>query len=112
MKTKTLLASGAMLLSMVAIGSAKTWDIVVDSATRAGAVTLPAGNYSVKLKNSEAVFKADSGKTYNVPVKVEQNNRKFDETTVQSTNQNGNQVMQEIRLGGTADKIEFGTGTE
>ena len=31
MKIKTMFATGALLLSIVAIGSAKSWDIVVDN---------------------------------------------------------------------------------
>ncbi len=41
MKIKTFFATGALLLSLVAIGSAKSWDIVVDSNTKVGTTVLP-----------------------------------------------------------------------
>jgi hypothetical protein len=108
MKARTFLAGGALCLSLAAIGSAKAWDIMVDSATKAGNVTLPAGNYTVKLNNDQAVFKSDSGKTYTVPVKIEKAAQKYSETSVETRKAGDTNVMQRIDLGGTMDELEFG----
>ena len=108
MRTRTLLAGGALFLSLVAIGSAKSWDIMVDSATKAGNVVLPAGNYSVKLNNNQALFTSESGKKYTVAVKVENAAKKYDQTTVQTEKQGDAQVIQSIDLGGTTEKLDFG----
>jgi hypothetical protein len=109
MRTRVFLASGALFLSLVAIGSAKSWDIVVSSTTKAGSVMLPAGSYSVKLNNNQAFFKeANSGKTYSVPVKVENADHKYSDTSVQTSKQGPTQVMESIDLGGTTEKLEFG----
>jgi hypothetical protein len=98
-----------MLLSLVAIGSAKSWDIMVDSATMAGSVTLPAGSYRVKLDNNQAMFTStDSGKSYNVPVKIENKEKKFSQTAVETSKQGDNTVMKTIDLGGTTEELEFG----
>jgi hypothetical protein len=109
MRAKTLLAGGAMFLSMVVLGNARSWDVSFDSASKAGAVTLPAGNYKVKVKDNQATFMAESGKTYNVPVKVEQAGRKYEQTAVEMRADSGNQVIEAIQLGGTVDKLDFGT---
>ena len=93
---------------MVAMGSAKSWDIMVDSATKAGNVVLPAGNYSVKLNNNQALFTSESGKKYTVAVKVENAAKKYDQTTVQTEKQGDAQVIQSIDLGGTTEKLDFG----
>lgn len=109
MKARTFLAGGALCLSLAAIGSAKAWDIMVDSATRAGSVTLPAGNYTVKLNNDQAVFKSiESGKIYTVPVKIEKAAQKYSETSVETRKTADTNVMQHIDLGGTMDELEFG----
>jgi len=70
---------------------------------------LPAGNYRLKLDNNQAIFyQPDSGKKFSVPVKVEQTPKKVDATTVETTNKDGNDVIQAIDLGGTTEKLEFG----
>jgi hypothetical protein len=108
MKARFILAGGALCLSLAAIGSAKAWDIMVDSATRAGNVTLPAGNYSVKLNTNEAIFRSDSGKTYTVPVKIQKATQKYSETSVETKKTGDTNVMQHIDLGGTMNELEFG----
>jgi VCBS repeat-containing protein len=109
MRVRPFLLGGALFLSMVAIGSAKTWDIAVQSATQAGTVTLPAGEYSVKLNNNQALFTAsNSGKTYNVPVTIQKAARKYSQTSVETKKTGETNVIQHIDLGGTMDELQFG----
>jgi hypothetical protein len=109
MKIKTFLASGALLLSLVAIGSAKSWDIVVDSNTKVGTTVLPAGSYSVKLANNQALFTSDSGKKFTVPVKVSNDStKKYDATEVRTEKEGDTNVIHAIDLGGTTEELQFG----
>jgi phosphoribosylformylglycinamidine (FGAM) synthase-like amidotransferase family enzyme len=108
MKVKTFLAAGAMLLSLVAIGSAKSWEIVVDSNTKAGTVALPAGSYTVKIDNNQAKFISENGKTFTVPVKVSNGSAKYGETTVKTEKQGETTVIQSIDLSGTTEELQFG----
>jgi hypothetical protein len=108
MKAKSFLATGALLLSLVAIGSAKSWDIVVDSNTKAGSVMLPAGSYSVKVNNNQALLTSDSGKKFTIPVKVTNGTTKYDETSVKSEKQGEVNVIQSIDLSGTTEELQFG----
>jgi hypothetical protein len=108
MKAKSFLATGALLLSLAAIGSAKSWGIVVDSNTKAGSVTLPAGTYTVKLSNNQAMFTSDSGKKFTVPVKVTNGSAKYNETAVKSEKQGDANVIQSIDLSGTTEELQFG----
>lgn len=108
MKIKTFLASGALLLSLVAIGSAKSWDIAVDSSTKVGNAILPAGSYTVKVDNNQAMFTSDSGKKFTVPVKIANGNAKYNETTVRTQKQGDTSVIQAIDLGGTKEELQFG----
>ena len=108
MNFKSLLCGAVLLLSVVAVGSAKSWNIVLDSKATAGAVQLPAGDYSLKLDGTQAVFTAaDSGRKYNVSVKIETESKKFDETALENTTQGGMEVINSIDLGGTTTKLEF-----
>ena len=108
MKIKTFFAAGAMLLSLVAIGSAKSWDIVVDANTKAGSVVLPAGNYSVRLNNNQALFISDSGKKFTVPVKVDTAaTKKYDATEVKTEKQGDSNIIHAIDLGGTTQELQF-----
>jgi hypothetical protein len=109
MKIKTFIATGAMLASFVVLGSAKSWDIVIDSNTKAGSVVLPAGNYSVKVDNNQALFTSDSGKKFTVPVKIDTGAaKKYDETQVKAAKQGDTLVIQAIDLGGTTQELKFG----
>jgi hypothetical protein len=110
MKLKSLLPAAVLFLSVVGISSAKSWDIIVDSTAKAGAVQLPAGQYHVKLVGAtQAVFTADqSGQKYTVNVKVEKADKKFTDTAVENTQQNGTEVIQSIELGGTDTRIDIG----
>jgi hypothetical protein len=108
MKYKSLLIGAAMFLSVVAVGSAKSWDIVVDSTAKAGTVQLPAGDYSVKLNGTTAVFRSsDSGKTYTSPVKVEKVAKKYAYTAVENTTKDKTEVIDAIELGGTDTRVQF-----
>jgi hypothetical protein len=108
MKYKSLLTGAALFLSVVAVGSAKSWDVVIDSTARAGAMELPAGDYHVRLNGEQAVFTSmESGRKYSVDVTVEKVAKKFDETALESTNQGNLEVIENIRLGGTSTKIDF-----
>jgi len=104
---KTMFATGALLLSLVAIGSAKSWEIVVDANTKAGNVTLPAGNYNVKLSNNQATFVSETGKTFTVPVKVSNGTAKYGATEVKTAKQGDTHVIQAIDLSGTTEELQF-----
>jgi hypothetical protein len=108
MKIKSFLATSAMLLSLAAIGSAKSWEIIVDSNTKAGGVSLPAGNYTVKLDNNQALFTSDSGKKFTVPVKIDNGSaKKFSQTEVKTLKEGDTNVIHEIDLSGTTEELQF-----
>jgi hypothetical protein len=109
MKVRALLAAGILSLSLAAIGSAKSWDVYMDSPTKAGSVVIPAGSYSVKLDNSQALFiDQNSGKKFTVPVKVQNADHKYSTTQAETAKQDGTQVLKTIELGGTNEELNFG----
>jgi hypothetical protein len=109
MKRTLVLTGAALVLSVAGFASPKSWDIVVASVSKAGALELPAGSYNVKLSGNLAVFKStESGKSFSVPVKVDSVARKYGDTAVVSRKQGNTQVIESIELGGTATELEFG----
>ena len=74
MTTKSLLFIGTLALASIA--SAKSYDIVLSAPAKAGAVQLSAGEYSLKVQGSNAVFtNVDTGKSFTAPVKSRQPTR-------------------------------------
>jgi hypothetical protein len=109
MKLRSMMLSGALALSSVALLSAKTYDIVLSAPSQAGSLQLPQGEYRLKLEGTTAVFtNVENGKRFTTPVKLESGPKKFDETAVESTEQNGTSHIRAIELGGSTTQVDFG----
>jgi hypothetical protein len=107
MTTKSLLLIGT--LALAGIASAKSYDIVLSSATKAGSVQLAAGEYSLKVQGANAVFtNVETGKSFITAVKSEQAGKKFNQTAVDTSNSNGSDQITAIELGGSSTKLEMG----
>ena len=110
---KKLLATGVLTifgLSLLSAGTprAKSYDITIVTITKAGSVQLKPGLYKVKVEGTSAIFTdVNSSKTLSTPVKIETGDKKFDDTTVQITNEGGTARLDEIDLGGSKTKLEF-----
>ena len=108
MSKRSFLTVGALALSFVFVASGKSYDIVLSSPTKAGSAVLPAGEYRLKVEGSNAVFKSsNTAKTFTAPVKIENAQRKHEETAVETTNQNGTKRLEAIDLGGSTTTLEF-----
>jgi len=99
---------GALTLASLSLASAKSYDIVLTEASKAGNVQLSAGEYRLKLEGSNAIFtNMDNNKRFTVPVKVQTTEKKFDETAVDTTKSNGAATVESIELGGSTTKLDF-----
>lgn len=107
MTTKSLLFIGT--LALAGIASAKSYDIVLSGPAKAGTVQLNAGEYSLKLQGSNAVFtNVDTGKSFTAPVKVQTGSKKFENTAVDTEKQNGQDEIKSIELGGSSTQLQLG----
>ena len=105
---KRLLVLSVLSVCSFAIANAKTYSIVLANPTMAGSVQLKAGEYKVKVNGSNAVFtEVNSDKSVTAPTKVENSDKKYDQTTVQTTNEGGSDRLTEIDLGGSTTKLSF-----
>ena len=106
---KSLLLAGLLCLSSLVFASAKTYSISFDSAAKAGSVQLAKGNYTVQVEGDKAVFTDQHHKSFSVAVKLDTGTgKKFENTSVEATHQDGTEVIKMIHLGGSTTTIEFG----
>ena len=91
----------------LAVASAKTYTMNLFQPASVGGTELAPGEYKVELiDNNKAVIR--NGKIdAQAPVKVETNDKKYDNTTVRFSNGDGKMKIQEIKLGGTKTKLVF-----
>jgi hypothetical protein len=99
MNGKSLLFVGALTVASLNIASAKSYDIVLSAPAKAGTTELQPGEYKLKIEGSQAVFKdAQSDKSFSVPIQVQNAQKKFANTSVETTNQGGVALIQAIDL--------------
>jgi hypothetical protein len=109
MTTRSLLIVGALTLSSLGIASAKSFDIILGAPAMAGNAALKAGEYKLRIDGTQAIFTDAQGlKSITVPVKIENADHKFGQTSVETSNQNGMDNIQAIDLAGSNTKLEFG----
>src|ERR1700722_16046957 len=108
MSGKSLIIMGALTLSSLGIASAKSYDIVLQTPAMAGTSELKPGEYKLKVEGSQAVFTGQDAKSFSVPVKIESNDKKFANTSVETTNQGGMDNIQTIDLGGSNTRLRVG----
>ncbi|HUO32558.1 MAG TPA: hypothetical protein VMU80_25320 [Bryobacteraceae bacterium] len=105
---KSFLLIVAMAILTLPIASAKTYSILISSPTMAGQAQLAAGNYSVKVTGSTAVFTdKDNGKRITEAVKVQNGATKYSQTAIELINQGNTQRLTAIELGGSRTKVEL-----
>jgi hypothetical protein len=98
----------AFVFAGLSVASAKTYSVTLASPVTVGNKQLRPGDYKVKLNGSTAVFtNTETRKTLEANVKVEQANRKFNQTAVESTKTGGVDRLNAIELRGTSTKLEF-----
>jgi hypothetical protein len=108
MKNRSLLLVTALAFAGLSIAAAKSYDVTIDQATKAGSVQLAPGNYSMKVEGTNAIFTNQDGKQITTPVKVENADQKHAQTAVETINTNDSPKIKSIELGGSTETLEFG----
>jgi hypothetical protein len=107
MTMKSLLLTAT--LALAGIANAKSYDITLSEPAKAGSVQLAAGEYSLKVQGSNAIFtNLQSGKSFTTAVNAETGDKKFSRTAVICTTQDGSSRMTSVELGGSTTKLELG----
>jgi hypothetical protein len=107
MTIKSLLLIGT--LALAGIASAKSYDFSLAAPVKAGSLQLAAGNYSVNVMGSIAVFtNLETGKKFIAAVTAADVSKKFDATAVNRSSKDGADRITSVELGGSNMKLELG----
>jgi hypothetical protein len=107
MKNNVLLI-GMFALASIAFAGGKTYDITISKAAKAGSVSLPAGEYQLKVEGANAIFTDSHHKTFTTAIKIEAAApKKYQFTAVDSTEAGATDLIHSISLGGSTTKIDF-----
>jgi hypothetical protein len=108
MTKRSLLLLGVLAMSFLSIASAKSYNIAFTGPTMVGSTQLAAGEYTLKVEGSNAVFtNVDSNKSVTAPVKIENADKKYGVTSVETTQEGDAQHIKDIQLGGSNTKLDF-----
>ena len=108
MTVRTFVIVGALTPASVGLALAKSYDIQLLAPTKAGSVELKPGEYKLKIEGSQAVFTdVRSGKSFSVPVKIENSDKRFTGTQMETVNQNGVDTIQVIDLGDSHTRLSL-----
>jgi hypothetical protein len=108
MTKKSLLLLGVLAMSILSIASAKSYNIAFNSRITVGTEQLAAGEYTLKVEGSNAVFtNVNSNKSVTAPVKIENGDKKFGVTSVETAVEGGAEHIVDIQLGGSTTKLNF-----
>jgi hypothetical protein len=108
MTKRSLLLLGVLAMSILSIASAKSYSITFTSPTMVGSSQLAAGDYTLKVDGSNAVFtNVNSNKSVTAPVKIENVAQKYSVTSVETTMNGAAQHINDIQLGGSTTKLDF-----
>jgi hypothetical protein len=107
MNVRSFLIVGAVALSSVALASAKTYEITLLSPAKAGAVELKPGDYKVKVEGSQAIFTDAHNKSFTIPATVENADKKFGYTSIETDNHDGMDTIQAIDLGDSNTRLKL-----
>jgi hypothetical protein len=109
LKALFILLSIALFISIEPAMADKSYELVISSAAKVGSVQLPPGEYKLVLDDSSAHFTAlNSGEEFEVLAKIDDTaEKKFEHTAIHFTRATGENLITEIRLGGTKTRVAF-----
>jgi hypothetical protein len=87
---------------------AKSFDITFSAPAVLGGATVPAGQYSLKFDGAKVTLtNTGSGKKFDTVAVVQNGTVKFANTIVQAKRVEGQDMVDEIQLGGTMTALDF-----
>jgi hypothetical protein len=106
MTTKALKLFALFLTFALMAASAATYKVTLFQPSTLAGTELKAGDYKVTIDGDKAIISMGKQKV-EAPAKMETADSKFASTSVRYTTEAGKMKIQEIRLGGTNQKVVF-----
>jgi hypothetical protein len=103
---KTLFTS-ALLFAALCTAGTKQYTVTFVNSVQVGSVTLPAGEYKVKVDGTNAIFTDRHKKTFTTPAKIEKVEKKSPFTAAETKEVHGTQELNAIDLDGADFKLVF-----
>jgi hypothetical protein len=95
------------LVAGLAVASARSYTVSLTKPNMIGATELKPGDCKIEVTGEKALIRQGKVQTES-PIKVEENDTKFNNTVVRYVNNaDGKLRIQEIRIGGTRTKLVF-----
>jgi hypothetical protein len=92
----------------LSLASAKSYDITLSSASKAGNADLQPGDYKVAVSGTKVTFvSVKTGKSVETDATVQTADKKFAVTLVDAESASGTNRIHEIDLGGSTTKVLF-----
>lgn len=98
---------GFATLALAVVSAATTHKVTLFQPSTINGTELKPGEYKIEVNDNKAVVKGGGKEMVQADVKMETANEKFSSTSVRYTNADGKYKVQEIRLGGTNQRIVF-----
>jgi hypothetical protein len=90
----------------LAVASAKTYTIVISNPSTVGTALLRPGEYRVLLQGSKVVFRNDENRQVaEANAKIVNEDKKFEQTAIETKTVAGKTTIENIRLGGTKTEV-------
>lgn len=106
MTTKTLKLFALFLSIGLMVASAATYNVTFFQPSVVAGTELKAGDYKVTIDGDKAIISMGKQKV-EASAKMETVDSKFSSTSVRYTTEDGKMKIQEIRIGGTNQKVVF-----
>jgi hypothetical protein len=104
--TKTTKLLMLLLTAALMVASAASYNVTLFQPSVVGGKELRAGEYKVTVDGDKAIISMGRQKV-EASAKIETADSKFSSTSVRYTSEGGKMKIQEIRLGGTNQKLIF-----
>lgn len=105
---KSIILAAALGLSSMTFASAATYNVVLNSTTKAGATKLAAGTYKLNVEGRIATFvNVETNKTVMVLVRRLSSNSTFERTAVELKAVEDGQLLESIELENSNSVLEF-----
>jgi len=103
---KFVFAIATLTLAVASAANAARYKVEISEPSQINGQAVKPGTYTLELKDNHAVLK--SGKTViDTEARVENADKKYSETSIRYTAEDGNSKIDEIRLSGTTTKVVF-----
>jgi hypothetical protein len=100
----------SLLLILLAVGlafAAKSYSLTLNVPEQIAGTDVPSGTYALRVEGEQVIFKGSHAQEISIPAKVSDGNKKFDYTFVESSHQDGKDIVTAIHLAGSHTTLEF-----